>query len=268
MNGEQEPAISDPTLFLIAFAGFIVVLGVLVLLRNRTRGKIEFKNSDIVLALIPVVFVLFITGRIQKFAFGGMEIETAFSQASKEEITKQVTSLESLKPEIIDVEMADKAGVREIPRLIQEKTEALVFHLGHGGYWGPAIEEYLSELLKFSFLKTIVIQDRQGNLVGTIGARDLASVVQTEHSGFTLEEFAAWVNESDVRSLGRLPGYIPADQALRENTNKREALERMDELNVDWLPVVNDQGRFAGLVDRSRLTASLIIDVARRVETD
>jgi len=267
MNGEeQEAVLSDPAMFAIAFGIFIVILGILVILRNRTKARLEIKNSDIVLALIPVIFVLFMTGHIQKFAFGGMEIETAFAKASREEISKQVTSYESLRPEIFDVAMADKMGVQEIPRLIYEKAEALVFHLGHGGYWGPAIEEYLNELLKFSFLKTIVIQDRQGRLVGTVGARDLASVVQTEHSGFTLEEFAAWLNESDVRALRRLPGFVGSDQALKTDANKREALERMDEMNIDWLPVIDEDGRFAGLVDRSRLTASLILDVARQAE--
>lgn len=266
MEPAEKAVLSDPALFTIAFAAFLVVIAIMVFVRTRTKSAFEIKNSDIVLALIPVVFVLFVTGKIQKFAFGGMEIETAFADASNTEIADQVTSVESLKPEVVNVEMAEKAGVREIPRLIQEKTEALVFHLGHGGYWGPAIEEYLNELLKFSFLKTIVIQDQKGNLVGTIGARELASVMQTPHSGFSLEEFAGWLNRSESAKLGRLPGFVAADQALNENASKQEALQRMDEMNVEWLPVVNDKGQFVGLADRSRLAASLIIDVARRLE--
>jgi hypothetical protein len=40
----------------------------------------------------------------------------------------------------------------------------------------------------------------------------------------------------------------------------------MDELTVDRLPVVDGAGAFAGTVERSQLTASLILDVLDRME--
>jgi hypothetical protein len=40
----------------------------------------------------------------------------------------------------------------------------------------------------------------------------------------------------------------------------------MESMNVDTLPVVNKDKRFVGIVNRSRLTASLIIDVANELK--
>jgi len=53
---------------------------------------------------------------------------------------------------------------------------------------------------------------------------------------------------------------------VRKGTDKFEALLKMEELNVDWLPAVNDQQRFAGIVERSRLMASLLIDVTQSLK--
>lgn len=40
----------------------------------------------------------------------------------------------------------------------------------------------------------------------------------------------------------------------------------MDQLRVDSLPVVNGDGYFVGTVERSQLTASLILDVVGKLE--
>jgi CBS-domain-containing membrane protein len=54
--------------------------------------------------------------------------------------------------------------------------------------------------------------------------------------------------------------------SLNKKTDKREALQKMEALNMDTLPVVQENDRFAGIVNRSRLTASLLLDVARNLE--
>jgi hypothetical protein len=45
----------------------------------------------------------------------------------------------------------------------------------------------------------------------------------------------------------------------------REVLERMQKAGRDWLPVVTAQGQLDGVVDRSRLTASVILDVTNQL---
>ncbi len=248
---------------ILAIGGFLVILFVLVLLRVKTGNRFEIKNSDIILALIPIALWLLLTGKIQKFEFGELKIETAFVKASQSGIAPQVTAL---KLPVEDVRMDPKAGIEEIPRLIEKETEALVFRLGYGGYWGPAIQQYLDELLKFPFLKYIIIEKEDGKLVGTVGARELTSILQAPGSGYTPDDFAHWINSSNLQLLERLPGFVSAKDAINKDTNKQLALERMESLNIEALPVIDKEGRFVGIVDRSRLTASLIIDVARQIK--
>lgn len=52
---------------------------------------------------------------------------------------------------------------------------------------------------------------------------------------------------------------------LRPGSDKRDVLSKMESLKVDWLPVVDKDGHVAGIIDQSRLTASLILDVSNQL---
>ena len=41
----------------------------------------------------------------------------------------------------------------------------------------------------------------------------------------------------------------------------------MDSLDVQTLPIIDDASRYVGVVDRSKLTASILIDVTERLES-
>jgi hypothetical protein len=79
-------------------------------------------------------------------------------------------------------------------------------------------------------------------------------------------ETVSAANVAAFDRLSKLTGFIGRDQALTRTADKHDALERMEKLAADWLPVVDDRGTFAGVVDRSRLTASLILDVTARLK--
>ena len=66
--------------------------------------------------------------------------------------------------------------------------------------------------------------------------------------------------------LRQLPGFVPAQEAVTQQSDKRDALNRMEKSGRDWLPVVSPQGNLAGIVDRSRLTASMILDVTNQLQ--
>ena len=54
----------------IALGFFALLLAFVVLLRAKSGNKIDIRNSDIVLALVPVALWLFLTGKVQEFGFG------------------------------------------------------------------------------------------------------------------------------------------------------------------------------------------------------
>ena len=91
-----------------------------------------------------------------------------------------------------------------------------------------------------------------------------------ERNWESYQGFAELLNSGDGRareSLSRLPGFIGSDMAVDSKTTKREALENMEESDIGVLPVVRDDGHFAGIVEQSRLVASLIIDVSKTLES-
>lgn len=255
----------EPTTIAISVGTFIAILGILVLLRAK-NSKYEVRPTDIVVAVLPIAIFLLVTGKIQKFEFGEFKIESAFVKAATSSIASQVTPLRSLPSEPVRID--PKLGVNEIPHLIERKTEGLLFRLGHGGYWGPAIEEYLGSLVKYPFLRYIIMEDKDGTFFAVANARELTALLMSANPTYTSKEFAEWLNSSDKSSLKKLPGFISSESAVSETTDKSQALELMESLNADNLPVINKDKRFSGIVNRSRLTASLIIDVAKQLKGD
>ncbi|MBV6465315.1 MAG: hypothetical protein PGMFKBFP_00591 [Anaerolineales bacterium] len=143
-----------------------------------------------------------------------------------------------------------------------------MFRLGHGGYWGPAIEEYLVSLVKYPFLRYVIMEDKDGAFFAMANARELTALLMSTNPPYTSKELAEWLNASDKSSLKKLPGFMSSESAVDETTDKSQALQLMESLNVDNLPAISKDKRFAGIVNRSRLTASLIIDVAKQLKKD
>jgi CBS-domain-containing membrane protein len=61
-------------------------------------------------------------------------------------------------------------------------------------------------------------------------------------------------------------GFVPARDSVKTDVRKRDALEKMEERQTSWLPVVDERRRFVGIVDRSRLVASLVLEVTEKAE--
>ena len=158
-----------------------------------------------------------------------------------------------------------KRGVADIPNLIEKKTEGLLFRLGQGNYYGPVIRDYLTQLTKQPFLK-YVLEDKDTAFFAMADARGLAEVLTSANPPYSADDVANWINLADKTSLQKLPGFLSAEEAVTDETYKRRALQSMESRNVDTLPVVDKTKRFVGIVNRSRLTASLILDVAENLK--
>jgi hypothetical protein len=245
----------------MSIASFVLILGAIVLLRAK-NSRFEVRPADIVVAIVPILVFLLVTGKLQKFEISesGIKLETAFVKAQASAIASQVTPLAGLPAEPIRLD--PKGGVAEIPHLIEHKSEGLLFRLGHGGYWGPAIEEYFNLLTRQPFLKYLIIENPDATFFGMADARELTGLFQTEKPQYTARDFAQWLNDNNREALTRLPGFIGLAHAVTKDTDKGQALRQMEALNVDNLPVVDNGKGFAGIVNRSRLTASLLIDVS------
>lgn len=253
------------TATVISICSFVLIITVLVLIRARNR-RFEVKPADIVVAVLPIVVFLLVTGKLQKFEIGegGVKIETAFVKASTSAIVSQVTPLTGLPS--VPIRLDPKRGVEEIPKLIARKTEGLLFRLGHGGYWGPAIKEYFRLLARQPFLKYLIIENPDGTFFAMSDARELTGLFQAERPPYSASDFAEWLNAANREALARLPGFIASQHSVTKEADKSQTLRKMEALNLSTLPVVDNQRHFVGIVNQSRLTASLLIDVAENLE--
>ena len=254
---------------LLAGLGLLVTA---VLVRARYGEKYMLKTIDLALIIIPLLFVLLITGKVKVLEAFGIKADFSelFADAAGTNIEQQVVDASSPGvDEVVNMlQIAAKAGVQQIPQLVQNKTEALVFRLGHGGYYGPAIQQYFDALYASSYLQYLIILNQEDKLFGIYDALDLAVYFRMKGEQ-AYSDFASWLNQpsdSSQRELTRLPGFVNANQAVARDLSKREVLKRMDSLRVDSLPVVDDAGFFVGTVERSQLTASLILEVVDRLE--
>lgn len=248
----------------------VAVLVAVVAVRSLTGGRIEIRLNDAIIAAIAAVLTLFVFGRISKFGVGseGVTVETAkqaILSASAQPIDRQVALLP-----VAPVEEALKGGVGLIPSMVHREVQGLDFLLGGGGYDPHAVQEYLETLTRYPFFRFVTLLDPNGSLFGMIDARKLLARLQDPASGQTFASFASEINRAsadDRTKLAALPGFVPAGNAVTRGSDKRDVLEKMEKLGADWLPVLKPGGQLDGIVDRSRLTASLILDVTNQLKT-
>ncbi len=243
-----------------------------VYVRARYGDKFELKTIDLVLIVLPLLIVLLASGKLQVLdAFGvKADFSALFADAAGAEIKTDILAVASpgLNELVEQPEIHRKEGVDKIPDLLRNKTEALELTLGYGRYYGPAIKKYFDALYASSYLEHLIILDQDRRLFGIYHALDIAIFFRDE-SRDPFNSFARWLNSGSQEArteLAALPGFIPADKAVHKNVSKLEVLNKMDSLRVDNLPVVDSDGRFTGTVERSRLVASLILEVNRRLQ--
>jgi CBS domain-containing protein len=243
-------------------------------LRVFSGGKYEVKTIDLVFLVIPLLLVALATGKLKGLDMFGVkaDLSALWAEAAGAKIEKQVTpGISTSVEDVVQVmEMGMKAGPLELKRLIERKAEALVFRLGHGGYYGPAIKTYFEALSGSSHLRSVVINHPDGQLFGIYNAADLLGYLRiTKDEGY--KQFQQFLNAGDKpaqEELAKLPGFVPVKQAVSPTTSKRDALALMETINSESLPVVNEKNQFMGMVSRSKLTAGLILAVTDKLEGD
>jgi CBS domain protein len=236
-----------------------------VALRGLSRGRVEIKLNDAIIAAIAAALVLLVSGRISKLVVGseGLTVETAkeaILSASARPIEGQVANLP-----VEGVEEAMKGDVSAIPQLVQKQVQALDLMLG-AQYVPDAMKQYLETLTKYPFFRFVVLIKSDQTMYGIFDASKLTARLQAGNPGF--QDFTNLVAHGGEAELAQLPGFLPADAAVKRQSDKRDVLEKMEQKNAEWLPVLTEQGKLDGIVDRSRLTASMIIEVADKLRAN
>src|SRR5262249_9915802 len=126
----------------------------------------------------------------------------------------------------------------------------------------------LSRLNGLPTFRYIIIlnNDADNSLFGMIDSRKLAALLQEHKSLASEDDLAAFITGKQTEKLAALPGFVTADSALSESSTKQQALEAMQDHDVDWFPVVDSTHKLKGVVERSVLAASLLVEVVNRLD--
>jgi hypothetical protein len=131
---------------------------------------------------------------------------------------------------------------------------------------GSAITDYLEQLTQYPFLRYIVMNNSDGSFFGIADARQIADIIRGSRPRFDATNLADWLSSANKAELEALPGFIPSEKALHNSDDKQKALDKMNSLDMQVLPVVDEAGRFDGIMDRSKLTASILTQIAEHLE--
>ena len=238
----------------VASIAFFVLLAIVVFLRTRIGEKCEIKTTDVAVAAIPVVLGLLLLGRIAQAKVAGIELSAAAKQPVNSRKFSAVTGI-STQP----LQMQGKAGTDQIESLRRKKVEALSFQLGGGFYVAGAVREYLDQLVAAGSLKHVVVLDKDNHFVCIADARTTRESIHQRPDA--LEALVNALNKGDEAALDNwLPNCLFRKDAVKADASKKDVLAKMDELRSDVLPVIDDQDRLSGIVDRAHVVASMIQD--------
>ena len=155
-----------------------------------------------------------------------------------------------IEPEVLPAN--EKEGMEAIPRFIEKRVPAMTLQIGRQSYYyGPAIMEYLERLTKHDFFRYVVFVDGSGQFIGLVPARTFYEQLHTHNINIV-----SVIEKGDIKILD---GIVTS--AISTNSNKREVLEKMAAENVTELPVIDEGKRFIGVIDRDKLTSSVVLDL-------
>lgn len=250
------------TFILISIGLFFSLLILIVYIRKKFGEGIEIKNSDIILALLPILLWLLLSGKIASLQVGELKIETAFKKAKNESVSKQIYQLP-----ITTIQGEDKSTLHKLEDMMRAKPQALKFVLGKEAYVPEIVTEYL-RLLSTSTVKYIVFENKERQFIGLITLTELNNQIfnQTDNNHFTTTDLVKWLANEEVDKVKTIKGLLSVSDAITTTTAKQKALEQMEKLNSEVLPVLDSSRMLQGVVERSRLATSLLLEVSNSID--
>lgn len=201
-------------------------------------------------------------------------IEASFGETKRQ----TVAGSQSILP-IEPARVEGKGDPSEIEAMVTGGVNALSFTLG-GGYDGPVAWKYFDRLLSSPRFRYVVFLDG-GTFVGLVDARDLARALDPPDTGALHAElgrdpyalpipdqvpgwsrFADDIGARRLDVVASLPSFVPASAAVRSDWTSISALDHMERSGLERLPVVAPDGTFAGVIERSRLTTRVLLELA------
>lgn len=267
--------------YIFMVVGIALVIGT-AYTRTFVGEKFSIRWEELVLLVLPITLWLLASGQLESFKLGsgGLQVKSALQRAAQAKIELQVSKIPVEQPSVV----SKKEGLGKLPGILATRPEALAFTLQSGNYYDEfAVREYIDQLSKLEGFKYFLFYgaDPEHLFLGAISASNLVRQLLVSDAipvrrtrrrvptgTMTLPEFIQVLNSRKPPDrLRTIPGFIKPDDAADTSDDKKTVLTRMDKHNWSWLPVVDKQtNKFAGVVEQSRLAASLILDVTKSLD--
>jgi CBS domain-containing protein len=226
---------------------FFIILLALIIINTKVNGGFKIETSWIAIAVSPAIIWLISTGQLAEFSGFGLAFK--IKQASAKPFSLKLEG-DSIDPASVPV--GEKEGMGMIPKLIEQKVSALAFKLNRKGYYNnQAIGNYLEELTQHDFFKYAVFIRPDKSFSGIISAKDLLKQMNEQNIDL--------VNVIEEGAIDRITGIVTV--SVSTTSPKRDALKIMEGRKLSELPVVNEIGQFIGIVERDKLTSSILLQL-------
>lgn len=234
-------------LILILVVSFFIILLALIIINAKVNGGFKIETSWIAIAVFPAIIWLISTGQLAEFSGFGLAFK--IKQASAKPFSLKLEG-DSIDP--ASVQLEEKGGEDMIPGLIERKVAALAFELKRKDYYSKkVISDYLEELTQHDFFKYAVFVRSDKSFSGIMSARDLLKQIKEQNIDL--------VKIIEDGAIDRLSGIVTVSVSTK--SSKRDALKIMEGRKLSELPVVNEIGQFVGIVERDKLTSSILLQL-------
>lgn len=227
----------------------VIVLALVVLqLQFDTPSRTLIQPSFIALGLIPVVFYLIATDRLQQFRGAGFEV------VLRRQAYRALGGVGDAEIEPVEEDIKMKERLTELREMDEEeRPTVLAFEIGREGFYEEwAIYEYLDVLSEN--LKYVLFVDEAGQFEGYTHLDDFEALLQSS------DDLIDDVETGDV--LGE-PAVNTA--AVPQDSSNKAALQEMDRRRVDEVAVLSPNDRFVGVVTQDELVRKLLTEAIQEV---
>jgi CBS domain-containing protein len=231
----------------LLIGSFFGLLLLITVVNAKINGGFKIETSWIAIALSPTLIWLLSSGQMAELSGFGVAFKLREAIARPFSLNHEGSKIQ---PEKLPADA--KTGIAAIPRFIDKRIPAMLLEVGRKGYYyGPAIMEYLDRLVPHDFFRYLIFIDANGRFIAFVPARTIYEQL--------LDDNIDIVQIIESGNLTALNGIIST--SVRNDANKQSVLEIMAKQRLSELPVVDENNVFIGVIDRDKLTSSIVLDL-------
>ena len=222
---------------------FFLILATLALINFRLNKEFKIETSWLALGLAPVVIWLITTQQLSEFSGFGLAFK--LNEATSTPVSLQIDGA-AITAEKVSNE--GKQGLGKLEEIKRKRVAAITLEVGRQGYYlNRAIKKYLEELTPLPFFKFVIFKNKSGEFQGIIPGINLLVELRNNLDLVPLIESG---NISGINGVSTISAPI--------GSSKKISLQLMDKHGLSVLPVVDHNKSFIGIVDRGKITSSIV----------